>query len=86
MDNYKLGTDIYYKFWMYKEFDAKLYDMALKNKPSVNDLIRSFTLITDPPIEKNIFQNEGYKFLERLYDILVYYSDKNIFFDDECHI
>lgn len=83
--NYKLKTDIYYKFWTDKEFDPKLYDIALKNKPKINDLVRSFELITDPIIQ-NILQKEGYKFLERLYDILVYYSDKNIFFDDKCHI
>jgi len=70
-----MEKNIYYKFWIDKEFDAKLYDEALKEKPNIKNFNACMLYYNG-----ELFPKE--KYLERLYDIIIYYADKGIFLED----
>jgi len=77
-----MENNIHYKFWIDNEFDGRLYDIALKEKPTKEDLIDCIGLFidqTDNQFELTLYK---YKYLERLYEFLVYYADKQIFFNE----
>jgi|688.fasta_scaffold121722_3 hypothetical protein len=81
-----MENNIHYKFWIDKEFDGRLYDIALKEKPTKEDLIDCIGLFidqTDNQFELTLYK---YKYLERLYEFLVYYADKQIFFNENDRI
>jgi hypothetical protein len=72
---------------MDKEFDARLYDIALKEKPTIYDLNECIKLFIKDDKKNNLemYQNK-FKYLKRLYEFLVYYSDKQIFFSEVKNI
>jgi len=77
-----MENNIHYKFWIDKEFDGRLYDIALNDKPTKNDLFDCISLFldnTDSQFELTLYK---YKYLERFYEFLVYYADKQIFFNE----
>jgi len=81
-----MENNIHYKFWIDKEFDGRLYDIALNEKPTKKDLIDCIGLfidITDNQFELTLYR---YKYLERLYEFLVYYADNQIFFNENDRI
>ena len=77
-----MENNIHYKFWIDKEFDGRLYDIALNEKPTKKDLIDCINFFHKDGYILDMVVNR-YKYLERLYDFLVYYSNKQIFFDEE---
>jgi len=81
-----MENNIHYKFWMDKEFDGRLYDIALKEKPTKKDLIDCIGLFTDQTDNQFELTLYKYKYLERLYEFLVYYADKQIFFNENDKI
>ena len=82
-----MEKNIHYKFWMDKEFDARLYDIALKEKPTLKDLNECIEIFIKDNRRNNLeMYTNRYKYLKRLYEFLVYYSDKQIFFSEEKDI
>jgi hypothetical protein len=72
---------------MDKEFDARLYDIALKEKPTLKDLNECIEIFIKDNRRNNLeMYTNRYKYLKRLYEFLVYYSDKQIFFSEEKDI
>jgi len=72
---------------MDKEFDARLYDIALKEKPTIHDLNECVKIFIKDDKKNNLeMYTNRYKYQKRLYEFLVYYSDKQIFFPEEKNI
>jgi hypothetical protein len=81
-----MENNIHYKFWIDKEFDGRLYDIALNEKPTKKDLIDCIGLFIDQSDNQFELTLYRYKYLERLYEFLVYYADKQIFFNENDRI
>ena len=73
-----MDTITYSKFWTDKEFDARLYDIALKESPNITNFEACISHYA-----YRLYPKE--KYLERLYDFIVYYADKGIFLDNKIY-
>lgn len=75
--------NIHLKFWLDKEFDSRLYDIALKEKANKNNLIDCLSLFTGNNCRE--ISSYKYKFLQRVFEFIGYYSEKKIFLEDNVY-